>query len=119
MQLVNVTNGAVLADHIEVANNFKKRLKGLIGKSDLYHGEALILLPCNSIHTCFMNFSIDVLFVDEKANILLTLEKMKPFKFSPVVPRSYMVVELPAGSLSATETKAGHQLQLLVKEAAS
>lgn len=119
MQLVNLTNGAVLANHIEVAANFKKRLKGLIGRSALNHEAAFILLPCNSIHTCFMNFSIDVLFLDKEATVLLALERMKPFRFSSVIPRSYMVVELPAGCVAATGTGAGHRLQLIVKEAVS
>lgn len=119
MQLVNVTNGTVLADHIEVASNFKKRLKGLIGRPGLNQGEAFILLPCNSIHTCFMSFPIDVLFVDKAAVVLQSLENMRPFKLSPIIHHSYMVVELPAGRIAATCTGTGHRLQLMVKEAAS
>lgn len=114
MHLVNLTNGTVLADHIEVASNFKKRLKGLIGRLGLNQGEAFILLPCNSIHTCFMNFSIDVLFVDKEAVVLQSLENMRPFRFSPVISRSYMVVELPSGHIAATGTGTGHRLQLKV-----
>ncbi len=45
MRLINSTNGAVLADNVEVASNFKKRFKGLIGASTLNQGEALILFP--------------------------------------------------------------------------
>lgn len=119
MQLVNSTNGALLADHIEVATSFKKRLKGLIGRPGFNHGEAFILLPCNSIHTCFMNFSIDVLFVDKEAVVLQALENMRPFRFSPVISRSYMVVELPAGRLATTGTEAGQRLQLIIKEEVS
>ncbi len=115
MKLVNLTNSLLLADKIEVAGNFRKRLKGLIGRRRLNQGEALILLPCNSIHTCFMNFPIDVLFVDKKAMVLQTLEDVKPFRFSSVVPKSYMVVELPAGCLAATGTRAGHRLQLKLR----
>lgn len=119
MQLVNSTNGALLADNIELATSFKKRLIGLIGRPGLKHGEAFILLPCNSIHTFIMNFSIDVLFVDKDAVVLKAMENMRPFRFSPIISRSYMVVELPAGSLAATGTGTGHRLELIVKEAIS
>ena len=119
MQLVNSTNGVLLADNIELATSFKKRLKGLIGRPSLNHGEAFILLPCNSIHTFFMNFSIDVLFVDKDAVVLQALENMRPFRFSPIISRSYMVVELPAGCLAATDTGTGHRVEIIVKEAVS
>lgn len=119
MQLINLSNGSILADKIEVADNFKKRLKGLIGRPGLNHGEAFVLLPCKSIHTCFMNFPIDVLFIDKEGRVLRTLEHVKPFKFSPIVSRSYLVVELPAGCIAATGTAAGHQMQITAKEAAS
>lgn len=115
MKLINSANGAVLADNIEVAGNFKKRLKGLIGASALNHGDALILYPCNCIHTFFMKFPIDVLFVNKDAAILHTFENMKPFRFSPIIRASYMVVELPAGRLSSTGTAAGNHVQLVTK----
>lgn len=119
MRLVNSNNGQVLAHHIEVAANFKKRLKGLLGRSGFKHGEALILSPCNWIHTCFMNFPIDILFVDQEMVVLKVLENMKPFRFSPLIPRSHLVVELPAGRLAATGAGAGDHLQFIVEEEAS
>ncbi|MDF9406921.1 DUF192 domain-containing protein [Pelotomaculum isophthalicicum JI] len=117
MQLVNLSNGTVLADRVWLADNFKKRLKGLIGNPGLKHGEALILSPCKSIHTCFMSFNIDVIFASKEMTILHTIENIGPFRFSPLITRSHMVIELPVGHLAATGSKAGHQLQLTFKEA--
>jgi hypothetical protein len=119
MQLLNLTSGAVLADQIEVASSFRQRLKGLIGRPCLNSGEALILLPCQSIHTCFMRFPIDVVFVDREGVVLRTLEMMKPYRFSPVIAHSHLVVELPGGRLADTGTMTGDHLQLLIKEEAS
>ncbi|OPY55963.1 MAG: hypothetical protein A4E55_02283 [Pelotomaculum sp. PtaU1.Bin035] len=119
MLLVNLTNETILADHIEVASSFNKRLKGLIGRSSLNHGEALILLPCNSIHTFFMNFPIDILFIDKEMVVLQAIKNIRPFRFSPVIHRSHMVIELPAGRLAATGAGVGHHLQFIFKEAAS
>jgi len=114
MQLINKTNGNVLADNIEVASNFKKRLKGLMGRPGLNRGEAMILYPCKSIHTFFMNFPIDVLFLDRKTVVLKTIENIKPFSLSPVITNSHMVVELPAGRIAATGTTVGNHLEIIV-----
>jgi len=119
MQLVNSSNGIVLASHVEVAKSFIKRLKGLIGRRGLEKGEALILLPCNCIHTCFMSFPIDILFIDREMSVLHIMENIKPFRFSPIITRSYLVAELPAGSLADTGTSPGDSLQFIVKEATS
>jgi len=113
MQLVNSSNGSVLASHVEVARSFIKRLKGLIGRPGLKHGEALILMPCNCVHTCFMNFPIDILFIDREMSVLHIMENIKPFRFSPVITRSYLVAEFPAGSLAGTGTSPGDSLQFI------
>ncbi|HOV79624.1 MAG TPA: DUF192 domain-containing protein [Bacillota bacterium] len=112
MELVNLTNGTVLAQRIEVSNCFKKRLRGLIGRPVLKPGEAMILMPCKSVHTFFMSFPIDVIFLDKEAVVIKILEKMKPFRFSPVIPRAEISVELPAGCLAHTCTREGHCLQI-------
>ena len=116
MQLINKTNGTILADNVEIAGNFMKRLKGLMGRPGLNKGEALILYPCRSIHTFFMNFPIDALFIDRNAFVLKIIENMKPYKISPVIKKSYMVVELPAGCLSSTGTTAGHHLEIIMSK---
>lgn len=116
MQLINVTNGAVLADFVQVAGNFMTRLKGLIGRTGLKSDEALIIQPCKSVHTCFMSFPIDVIFLNSESYILRTMENMQPYRFSPIVAGSRMVVELPSGRLAATLTGVGHQMKLLMKE---
>lgn len=118
MQIVNLSKDTVLATYAWTADSFYRRLKGLLGRPGLKPGEALILLPCKAIHTCFMTFSVDVLFVNKEMIVLHTLENMAPFRFSPVIRRANMVIELPAGHLAATGSKAGHHLQLIFKEAA-
>jgi uncharacterized membrane protein (UPF0127 family) len=66
MQLINITNGAVLADVVQLADNFMTRLKGLLGRTGLKSDEALIIQPCKSVHTCFMRFPIDVIFLNNE-----------------------------------------------------
>jgi len=116
VQLVNKANGSILANNVEIAADFVKRLRGLLGRPGLNEGEAMLLYPCSSIHTFFMNFPIDALFIDRNAIVLKTIENMKPNRISPVIKKSYMVVELPAGSLSSTGTTVGHHLKINLNE---
>lgn len=116
MRIVNLNNGASLADKACLAGTFLARFKGLMGRSALSPGEALVIKPCNSVHTFFMKFPIDLLFLDENYVVLKTMENVKPFRLSPVVKKSRMVVELPAGLLAATGTRAGDRLSLFNKE---
>ncbi|TEB06991.1 hypothetical protein Psch_00529 [Pelotomaculum schinkii] len=113
MKLINITNGAVLANMVQIADDFKTRLKGLIGRGGLKSDEALIIRPCKSVHTCFMRFPIDVIFLNEDLYILRIIENIQPYRFSPIVAGSRMVIEMPAGRLAATLTGVGHRIKLL------
>ncbi len=68
--LINTTSNVVLAQRVEVADHFLSRLKGLMLKDKIDKDYALILAPCSSIHTFFMKFNIDVLFVDQEKTVL-------------------------------------------------
>lgn len=116
MRLINTKNDRLLADRITVASKFLSRLRGLMGKPGLEKGEALIILPCKSVHTFFMRFDIDVVFLDRDCVVLHTIENMKPYRWSSFISKSYMVVEMPAGVLSATSTRVGDKIKLIIKE---
>jgi hypothetical protein len=105
--LLNISKNAVIADRVIIADTFHKRLLGLMGKRELAKGYCLLLKPCNAIHTCFMRFPIDVLFLDKTGGVKYTIAGLKSFKRSPVVKEAYCVAELPAGSIEATGTEPG------------
>jgi uncharacterized membrane protein (UPF0127 family) len=100
----------LLADHVESADSFMARLKGLLGRRSLPRGTGLLLRPCNSIHSCFMKLSFDAVFVNNSLDVVHIIEKMQPFRISPVVRKAKMVLELPAGTIPLTGTKIGDQL---------
>lgn len=64
--LKNLTKDTLLASEVEVAKTLAQRGKGLLGRSGLAQGHCLWILKCRSIHTFFMKFRIDVIFVNEK-----------------------------------------------------
>lgn len=111
MQLINKTKGTTIASQVVLAKSFLPRLKGLLGYKSLPVGRALVLHPCSSVHTCFMKFSIDVVFLDSSGRVINFLEKLAPWRFSPVIWGSTIVIELPSGSIKGN-LSAGDLLEL-------
>ena len=110
VELRNATRGATLASRCRVADSYFPRLIGLMGAKTLEAGEGLLILPCNSIHTHFMRFPIDVVYVSRE-NIVVALEEaMAPWRFGRIRRGSRYVVELPAGTIAATGTEVGDTL---------
>jgi len=89
-----------------------QRVKGLLGEKKLMPGYGLVLKPCNSIHTFFMLFPIDVLFVDKTNRVIKALAGLKPFRLTPLYFNARFVVELPAGLIQASGTSEGDVLRL-------
>ena len=112
MRLINQTQNTVLAQNVLIARTFFKRVKGLLGRSELPSGQALILEPCNAVHTFFMRFPIDLLFVDNNYRVIKALSGIVPNRLSCTYWKSRLVIELPCGVLKLTGTRDKDQLQL-------
>lgn len=69
---------------------------GLLGRSDLPETEGLLLAPAWSIHTWFMRFPIDVVFIDREGTVLRVVERMRPWRLTSE-RRAHAVIELAAG----------------------
>ncbi|WEG13576.1 DUF192 domain-containing protein [Pullulanibacillus sp. KACC 23026] len=115
MELVNVTSGKQLAGNVEQAATFGKRLKGLMFRHHLSMDSAMYLAPCRSIHTFFMKFPIDVLYVDSENNIVSLEKNMPPGKVGKTVRHAKYVIELNAGRIDQTDTQIGHKLAFVGK----
>jgi uncharacterized membrane protein (UPF0127 family) len=110
MRIHNTTRGAELADAAVAARSVWTRTVGLLGKAGLSQGEALLIEPCSSIHTAFMRFAIDVIYVDREKRVVKTVGDMKPFRVSAKWAGAHSVVELPSGAIAASGTQVGDQL---------
>ena len=88
-----------IASQVELANTFWARLKGLMFRRTLAAGKALLLEPCPQIHTCFMRFSIDVVFLDKNNHVVAVLEPLKPWRMSKFYRLARRTLELPCGTL--------------------
>ncbi|MDQ6600277.1 DUF192 domain-containing protein [Bacillus salipaludis] len=97
---------------IKLADSFFTRLKGLMFKKEQLVEEGLWIIPCNSIHMCFMHFEIDAVFLSNKGEIVKVVERLKPWRFVKPIKDAYSVIELPAGSISQLGLKQGDILSL-------
>lgn len=111
MKLINKNNGKILADRIELADNFFSRTKGLLGKSELCRGEGLHIIPCSSIHSFFMKFAFDAVFINKKNEVVYLIKNMPAWKISKVCFLAHSVVELPSGVIKESETNIGDVLE--------
>jgi hypothetical protein len=108
--LRNSRSGECLADTVEPAFDSATRNRGLLGRDSLPQGSALILAPCTSVHTWFMRFPIDVVFVTRSGEITKVCPAVGPWRFA-VAWNSHAVVELPAGG--AGDSRSGDTLELV------
>ena len=113
--LYNNTKRVVLAEKLLIADRFWSRMIGLLGRKELPGREALLIVPCNSIHTMFMRYPIDVLFINRDFFVLKTLENFRPWRIYYCRNKVFQVVELKAGTIAKTGTAVGDKLVKLSK----
>ena len=116
MKILNADNNTIITEHLQVAANFWSRLKGLMGTDSLPEGSALLLVPCSSIHTFFMRYSIDAVFLDDENRVLYILHSIVPFRWSPLIKNAQKVLELPVGHCKRTAIEIGNKLQIIKGE---
>ena len=108
----NLDRGKTLITAGRVADTFWGRLRGLMGSKPLAPGEGLLIVPCNSVHTHFMRFPIDVLYVDGAQEVIGIDENLPPWRFGRPRRQARFVIELPAGTVKATGTRPGDRLRV-------
>ena len=110
LRVTNLTRHTALATYMEVANSSAKRSKGLLGREGLAHGEGLWIMPCEAVHTFWMQFPIDLVYLDRKRRIRKLVSNLPAWRLSACL-RAHSVLELPAGTIRATRTEIGDTLE--------
>lgn len=103
--------GRELAYDVTVAETLLLRMKGLLGRDRLETGKGLLIRPCKGIHTFFMRFPIDAVFLDRESRIVAISRSLPPNRMTPVYRKAYSVLELPAGTVDSG-TSAGDLVDL-------
>jgi uncharacterized membrane protein (UPF0127 family) len=94
---------------VVVASGFWQRLVGLLGRRDLAQDAGLLLVPCNNIHTAFMRFAIDAVFVSDAGTVLAIVPQLRPFRVA-VARRAHACLELRSGGAARLGLQVGQQL---------
>lgn len=110
LRLLNLTRGTVAAPALHVAGTRRQRARGLLGRSRLESGEALLIPRCRQVHTIGMRFPIDVVFLD-RHGVVVRACSLPPGRLSPVVIRGRDVVELRAGAIFRGNVNVGDRLR--------
>jgi uncharacterized protein len=109
--LVNAA-GEVVCPRCAVADTARSRLKGLLGRRSLEPGEGLLLRPAGSVHTAFMRFPIDAIFLDRELRVLGLAANLRPWRVASR-RRARVVVELAAGECRRRGIAVGDTLRLV------
>ena len=107
----NLTRNAVLGEAIDVADTSEKRRTGLLKHTGLAPGEGLWIKPCESVHTFFMKFAIDLVYIDKKNKVRKARKAVPPWRLSACLS-AHSIIELPAGTIERTGTQAGDELAI-------
>jgi uncharacterized membrane protein (UPF0127 family) len=98
MALKNARSGAVLAASVELAVTSAERRRGLLGREAMAPDSALVITRCAAVHTFWMRFPIDVVFVDSSGTVKKIVEDLGPWRMTGALFAS-TAIEFPAGTL--------------------
>ena len=93
-------NGVLIADKVDVADNYFKRLRGLLGKIQLQPGEGLLLTKVSSVHCFFMKFTIDVVYLTVDMEVT-GIETLPPWRVGKWIRGTAHTLELEEGKAQA------------------
>ena len=114
MKIVNRTRGTIVATNARRARGYLGRMMGLMFQRTLPDGGGLLLEPEHSIHTFFMRFPIDVLYLGDSGSVRRADPEVAPFRIGPLfTPGCRAVLELPAGTIVATGTRVGDRVEIV------
>jgi len=105
----NRDRGTILAEAADVADTSAKRKTGLLKHQSLAPGTGLWISPCEAVHSFFMKFAIDVVYLDKKKKVRKVRRNLAPWRLSACVT-AHSVLELPVGVIDASRTERGDQL---------
>lgn len=112
MLVKNVTRGTEIASKLELAGSGPKRSKGLLGRKGLGDGEGMWIVPCEAVHTFFMQFPLDLIYLDRKHCVKKVRENVPAWRISACLA-AHSVLELPTGTIRNSLTQRGDTLEIL------
>lgn len=113
ISVINCRNGRVFVSHLREAKGHWQKFAGLMFAPSLGQGEGVMFRPARGIHTHFMRFAIDLVYLDEAHRVRTIRESMPPWRLD--LRRSEAVIEASAGTARAADLRIGDQLRLVTR----
>jgi uncharacterized membrane protein (UPF0127 family) len=111
VQVRNQTRDTVLGEAVDVADTSAKRRTGLLKHERLEPGGGLWIVPCESVHTFFMKFAIDLVYLDKSKRVRKVRHGVPAWRLSACLS-AHSILELPAGTAHRSGTAKGDQLTI-------
>ena len=103
----------IICKKIKKAESIEDRMIGLMFRKSIHEGfDGLLLNPCKSIHTFFMRFPIDVLFLNRELKVVKIIKNLKPWRITGLYFRADQVLEMSIGSIPES-LKIGDELEII------
>ncbi|MBX2988494.1 MAG: DUF192 domain-containing protein [Bdellovibrionaceae bacterium] len=112
-KLKSLSRNQELLSDLQVASRFWERGIGLLGRASLGEREGLWIHRCPSIHTWFMMFPIDCVFVDRDLKVKAVFENVKPWRVVFPVRGASSVIEMTAGAVKRLGIQVGENLHVV------
>jgi uncharacterized membrane protein (UPF0127 family) len=109
--LTNARSREVIARDVQIAVTRAARRRGLLKHTSLAPDTALVLAPCFAVHTAFMRFAIDVVFVDRRGYVRHIVSHLQPWRLA-ASRGAYATIEFAAGVVDALDLQVGDRLCL-------
>lgn len=110
VRVINRTKNTVVAEEAQVAKSAWARFVGLWGRRGLAPDHGLLITPCSSIHSFFMLFTFDAIFLGRDGVVVKAVPTIRPFWLALGGQGARDVLELPKGTITRTNTAVGDQL---------
>ena len=112
LQAWNATRGTPVAERVQIADTWWTRLRGMMGRPEPSEDEGLLLDPCRAVHMYWMNYPLDVAFLDPDGQVVAVYHELAPSQRSKRHGAAHRALELRAGTLAATQTEVGDRIEL-------
>ncbi len=100
----------LVASAVGKADRFHLRLRGLLGRPEPDRHGGILIIPCRSVHTVGMSYSIDVIFLSRERRVLRIISELPPRRFAGV-RGSRFVLELQRGAATTAGLSVGDYLE--------
>jgi uncharacterized membrane protein (UPF0127 family) len=113
VRALNVSKETVIVSDLKEAAGFFPRLVGLMGRTRLEDNEGLWMARCSAIHTFWMKFPIDVVFLDRDFTVIKTVKSLRPFRPMVSCRHAEGILELPEGTIERAQVRIGDRVKIV------